>query len=58
MPCITESGRIIDDSKLIPLELVDGKWIPARSPLFGEELFNARILSDDELRAYVEKSGK
>ena len=57
MACITESGRIIDDSGRKPLELINGSWVPARSPLYVEELFNARVLSDDELRSYIEKSG-
>ena len=61
--CITESGRILDTSDFLATgaeikELVNGAWIPARSPLFGEELYHARVLSDEELRMYVEKSGR
>ena len=62
MASITEEGRILDTSPMREgkgvLELVGGNWVPARSPLYGEELMNARVLSDEELAAYIEKSGK
>ena len=56
MVCITESGRVIDASSFPVKELVDGAWVKAASPLYGEELMNARVLSDDELKKLV-KSG-
>lgn len=55
---LTESGRVLDTSDVDVFELVDGHWIPARSPLMCDELFNARVLSNEELRSYMEKSGK
>ncbi len=55
---LTESGRIIDDSSRVPLELVGGSWVPARSPLLCGEILKGRLLSEEEVRAYIEKSGK
>ncbi len=58
MACLTESGRIIDNSGLWPKELIDGVWVSPVKPLYGEEVMSARVLSDEELAAYIEKSGK
>ena len=62
MASITESGRIIDVSPMREgkgvLELVNGRWAKAVRPVSSDEIFNARILSDEELSAYMEKSGK
>lgn len=45
--CETEDGRIIEDSTTS--ELVDGVWVPARSPLPVANIFDARMLSDEEV---------
>ncbi len=58
MACLTESGRVIDDSGRVPLELINGTWVPACSPLYVEEIFNARVLSDTELATIIERSRK
>lgn len=48
--CITETGRVIDISSYPIREFVDGAWRDAKSPLYGEEVLNARILSEDEIK--------
>ncbi len=61
MACITEDGRILDTSPMREgkgiLELINGSWVPAKSPLYGAELFSARVLSPKEL-SQILKSGK
>lgn len=53
----TESGRVIDTSSPSFMELIDGKWVRPTKSMFGEELMNGRILSDEELSKLL-KSGK
>ena len=61
MACITEDGRILDTSPLKDgkgvMELINGSWVPAKSPLYGAELYSARVLSTKELSRIL-KSGK
>ncbi len=56
--CITEEGRVLDLSPLELgkgiLELVEGKWVPAISPVSGEDIWYARPLSEDEIQVYLE----
>jgi hypothetical protein len=60
MACLTETGRILDvfpsGSNEI-LEFINGSWVPATKPVWGDEIFNARKLSDAELEKLL-KSGK
>ena len=63
MASITESGRIIDvstdpSSDVFVRELVDGRFVRPSRPVSMDEIFNARVLSDAELSAYMEKSGR
>ncbi len=61
MVCIIKSGRIIDispDPSVRVRELSNGVWVKPSRPVSADEIFNARVLSDAELSAYMEKSGK
>ncbi len=55
--CLTETGRLLDTSNVDVLEFVSGRWVPARSPLLCDEMFNARVLSNAELENIL-RSGK
>jgi hypothetical protein len=61
MACLTETGRLLDISPMKfgkgVLEFVNGSWVPATKPVWGDEIFNARKLSDAELEKLL-KSGK
>ena len=58
-PALTESGRVI---KLSPdpngwvLELINGIWSEPTKPVSFEDFWNARVLSVEELRSYMEET--
>ena len=54
---LTESGRLVDESRAPVKEFFDGAWRKARSPLFGEDVLNGRTLSPEEVDELI-KSGK
>lgn len=61
MACLTEFGRVLEissDSKVRTLEFVNGRWSKPVRPVSMDEIFNARVLSEAELVAYMEKSGE
>ena len=61
MACITEEGRILEffeDPNIRTLELVNGVWRKPLKPVSADEEFHARVLSEEELAQYMEKSGK
>ncbi|MEG1779308.1 MAG: hypothetical protein RR263_04340 [Oscillospiraceae bacterium] len=58
---LTEAGRLIDTSPNAfgkpDLEFIDGAWVNARSPLYGWETAEGKLLSPAEVVKLV-KSGK
>ena len=54
--CVTEDGRVFDLSPLSRgeglRELIDGVWVAPTKPVFGADIYSARVLEEEDLRSY------
>ena len=60
--CVTEDGRVFNLSPLREgkgiLELVDGAWVKPTRPIYGDSLYNSRVVEETDLHLYAPKSEK
>ena len=53
---LTEDGRVLDFGPWFSggkvMELIDGAWVPAKTPVSAEDHFNARVLKAEDLSLY------
>ena len=52
---VTESGRLIRESSSTIEEFSDGRWGKLVRTLYGADLMDAKPLSEEEARLYMEK---
>ena len=57
---VTESGRLLrmDTESPVFEEFSDGRWGEIVRSLPGKEFLDAKVVSEEEARSYMEKSGK
>ena len=56
MFALTEEGRVFELTPEALREYVDGNWVKPVAPVSAYTLWTSRLLSDEELRAYLEQS--